>query len=164
MMVERRYLKVGLALVVATAALVIGLSVGIARRSGRSSSPSNASALSAYDCEGDGASSSYYHYGGGGKGGKSGTASKSGKVGKSSSSGKSGKSMVSLLYEVSTESGASQEEMSYGGAGERGSVSMSLEFGRRLLDGEDSSSSASPRRRQIATTRRGLGSATRGEG
>ena len=33
-MVERRYLKVGLALVVATAALVIGLSVGIARRSG----------------------------------------------------------------------------------------------------------------------------------
>ena len=164
-MVERRYLKVGLALVVATAALVIGLSVGIARRSGRSSSPSNASALSAYDCEGDGASSSSYYYGGGGgKGGKSGTASKSGKGGKSSSSGKSGKSMVSLLYDVSTESGASQEEMSYGGAGERGSVSMSLEFGRTLLDGEGSSSSASPRRRRMATTRRGLGSATRGEG
>ena len=159
-MVERRYLKVGLA-VVATAALVIGLSVGIARGGSRSSSPSDASALSAYYCEGDGASSSYYNHGGG-KSGKSGTASKSGK-GVKSSSGKSGKS-ASLLYDVSTESGSSQEEMSYGGGEERGSASMSLEFGRRLLDGEDSWSSASPRRRRMATTRRGLGSATRGEG
>jgi hypothetical protein len=161
-MVERRYLKVGLALVVATTALIIGLSVGIARGSGRSSSPSNASALSAYDCEGDGASSSYYYAGG--KSGKSGTPGKSGKgvKGGKSSSGKSGKSVSS--YDVTAESGASREEMSYGGGGERGSASMSFEFGRGLLGGEGSSSSASPGRRRSATTRRGLVSEMRGEG
>jgi hypothetical protein len=149
-MVERKHLKLGLALAAAVA-LVIGFSVGFSQKNARrsSSSASMAEGTSAYDCddEGAGSSSFTFYYG---KSGKSSGSKGSKSSGKYASKGNSGAGK-----------GASSSKSGNSASSYVGSMSMpsSIDFGRRLDEWEGGSSSAA----FVDRERRRLGSTTRGE-